>query len=128
MKDKSIVRSKIDNAVRFLHTKINGPINFAIILGTGLEQLTRVVKIALKVEYDLIPDFPISTAPTHKGEMIIGEISGVRVILMNGRHHLYEGWSPSDVVLPIRVLAGLGVKNLIITNAAGALNEDLAPR
>ena len=59
--------------------------------------------------------------------MIIGEISGVRVILMSGRHHLYEGWSPSDVVLPIRVLAGLGVKNLIITNAAGALNEDLAP-
>ena len=118
---------KIDDAVEFLTEKLFGSIDFAVVLGTGLGHLVDGVRIVQSIEYSKIPGFPLSTAPMHKGEIILGELSGARIIFLNGRHHLYEGWSAAEVVIPIRVMGGLGIKNLIITNAAGALNKNYKP-
>ncbi|HNX38257.1 MAG TPA: purine-nucleoside phosphorylase [Candidatus Cloacimonadota bacterium] len=99
----------------------------AIILGTGLSDLADHYPILFQLPYAQIPGFMISTAPSHKGNLLICEIGAKPVLMLQGRFHYYEGYPMSDVVFPTRVLAKLGVKNLIVTNAAGSLRENLAP-
>ncbi len=79
------------------------------------------------VPYNKIPHFPVTTVEGHKGQLIIGDFEGKRVIAMQGRFHYYEGYSMEEVVYPVRVMGQLGVKNLIITNAAGGINLDFQP-
>jgi purine-nucleoside phosphorylase len=98
----------------------------AVVLGTGLGELAELLTTATVIEYRDIPGFPRSTALAHKGRLVCGEWSGVPVIAMQGRCHLYEGYSVDDLKLPIRVLAVLGVQTLIVTNAAGGLNSAFA--
>jgi purine-nucleoside phosphorylase len=93
----------------------------AVILGTGLGELADEVTGAAMIEY---PGFPRSTALAHKGRLVCGDLGGAPVIMMQGRSHLYEGYSLDDLTLPVRVLAALGVKTLVVTNAAGGLNPD----
>jgi purine-nucleoside phosphorylase len=95
----------------------------ALILGTGLGQLADEIGSARVVPYAEIPHFVASTVAGHAGQLVLGELEGVPVAAMRGRVHLYEGYSPAQVSFPVRVLARLGATVLIVTNAAGGLNE-----
>ena len=95
---------------------------FGIILGTGLSQLADSLTSTARIPFDLLPDFPPSTVRSHQGAFVAGNLSGVPVLLQQGRCHLYEGRSPEEVCMGVRVMAGLGIKALIVTNAAGAIN------
>jgi len=95
----------------------------AVILGTGLGELAENLPAATTIAYGDISGFPRSTALAHKGRLVCGELTGTPVIMMQGRCHLYEGYSFDELTLPVRVLAALGVQTLIITNAAGGLNQ-----
>src|SRR6185295_18705419 len=98
-----------------------------LILGTGLGGLTSAMQVEEEIPYGKIPYFPRSTAMAHKGALLCGELAGVQVLTMAGRCHLYEGYSALDLQLPIRVMHALGIRTLIITNAAGGLNPQFEP-
>ena len=98
-----------------------------IVLGSGLHALADEVEVTGRVPYSDLEGFPQSTVEGHKGEFIFGTLCGVPVVLMNGRVHYYEGYSMQEVVTPVRVMARLGVEAIILTNAAGGLNENYHP-
>jgi len=94
-----------------------------VILGTGLGNLfVKEFKKPIQIPYNSIPHFPISTVEFHKGQLIYGEIKGKKVLAMQGRFHYYEGYSMQQITLPVRVMKMLGIKNLLISNAAGNMN------
>ncbi|MCB0484293.1 MAG: purine-nucleoside phosphorylase [Flavobacteriales bacterium] len=93
-----------------------------IVLGTGLGALADKIEVAIRVPYEDIPFFPTSTVEFHKGRLIFGTLYGKKVLAMQGRFHLYEGYSAAQVVFPIRVMRQLGIKKLLLSNAAGGLN------
>jgi purine-nucleoside phosphorylase len=95
-----------------------------LVLGSGLGDFADHVQKAVTIPYSEIPNFPVSTVPGHSGRLVVGEIEGVPVVVMQGRVHAYEGYSMSEVTFPTRVLGLLGVKQLIVTNAAGGINPD----
>ncbi len=99
----------------------------AIVLGSGLGVLKEEIEEKIVLKYKDIPNFPISTVQGHAGELIIGKLSGKEIIAMNGRFHYYEGYDIKQTVFPIRVFALLGIKNIILTNAAGGINLDYKP-
>ena len=98
-----------------------------LILGTGLGGLTDAMQVEAEIPYGNIPYFPRSTAMAHKGALLGGEMAGVKILSMAGRCHLYEGYSVADLQLPIRVMHALGIRTVIITNAAGGLNPSFEP-
>lgn len=98
-----------------------------LILGSGLGGLAEEIEDATILPYGDIPHFPQSTVPGHKGRLVIGRLVGAPVVAMQGRFHYYEGYSMEQVVRPVRVMAQLGVKTLIVTNAAGGVNESFSP-
>jgi purine-nucleoside phosphorylase len=93
-----------------------------LVLGSGLGAFADELDNAARIPYAKIPGFPISTAVGHAGRLVVGKAGGVAVAAMQGRVHLYEGYSPRDVVFPMRVLGRLGVRAVILTNAAGGIN------
>ncbi len=93
-----------------------------IVLGTGLGQLIDEIEIIKEVSYNHIPNFPTATVEFHKGKLIYGKLEGKLVVVMQGRFHLYEGYSLQDVTFPIRIMHALGIKTLLISNASGAIN------
>lgn len=99
-----------------------GTAEIAVILGSGLGDFGNELKNPREIAYADIPGFPHTTVKGHAGKLICGELMGRRVMMMSGRFHSYEGHPMEDVTLPIRVMARLGVKNLIVTNAAGGVN------
>lgn len=117
----------IQQAYRYLQDHINNPPTIGLILGSGLGILADEIKQASNIPYEAIPHFPTSTVQGHQGQMVIGELQGKQVIAMQGRFHYYEGYTMEQVVLPIRVMQKLGVKTLIVTNAAGGINRDFQP-
>lgn len=116
------LREQINEAVDFIRrfTKSKPPIG--IILGTGLGGLTKEIKKELEIDYQRIPHFPISTVESHHGKLIFGKIAGKKIVAMQGRFHYYERYSMQQITFPVRVMKFLGVKTLLISNAAGALN------
>ncbi len=116
----------IENAEKYLKEKISGEYEIGIILGSGLGDLGEKIENASYVDYRDIPDFPVSTAPGHKGRFIFGTLGNKRVMCMQGRVHLYEGYPTESVIMPIRLMRLMGVKKLIVTNAAGGINEDFS--
>lgn len=96
-----------------------------IVLGTGLHGLLRHIQVQQTIPYSEIPHFPVSTVESHKGNLVYGAIGGRKVLLMQGRFHYYEGYGMQQVVYPIRVMKLLGVRQLLITNAAGGINPAL---
>ncbi|MSR78210.1 MAG: purine-nucleoside phosphorylase [Candidatus Omnitrophica bacterium] len=94
----------------------------AIILGTGLGNLAKKIKADKVISYKSIPHFPVSTVESHAGQMTLGELSGKKVVAMEGRFHFYEGYSLAEVTFPVRVMKELGAKILIVSNASGGLN------
>lgn len=95
---------------------------WAIILGSGLGGLADQIDIAAEFPYAELPNFPRSTAIGHAGKLLLGHLRGKPVAVMQGRFHLYEGWSPQQTALPVRVMRELGARSLLVTNAAGGLN------
>jgi purine-nucleoside phosphorylase len=93
-----------------------------IILGTGLGGLVNHLNIIKEIDYASIPNFPVSTVESHKGKLIYGELEGKKVLAMQGRFHYYEGYSMQQITLPVRVMKLLGIRYLLISNAAGAVN------
>jgi len=108
--------------VNFIKSKIGAPPQIGMILGSGLSILSDKIKNPVKIPYSEIPGFKNSTAPGHGGALVFGTLFGKNVMCMTGRFHYYEGYSPSDIVYPIRVMKLLGARLLIITNAAGGIN------
>jgi purine-nucleoside phosphorylase len=98
-----------------------------MILGSGLGELADSIEKATKIPYNEIPHWPVSTVSGHQGRLVIGQLQGQNVMVMQGRAHYYEGYSMAEVGLPVRVMQRLGVEILIVTNAAGAVNPDLSP-
>jgi purine-nucleoside phosphorylase len=128
MKAKTIKQQslfqKVTKAVEAIWKKTAFRPDIAIILGTGLGNLTKQVKKEAVIPYEDIPNFPRSTVQSHAGRLVFGTLSGKRVVVMDGRFHFYEGYSVDQVTFPVRVLRKLGAKILIVSNAAGGLNLD----
>lgn len=112
----------IEETVTYLQEKGFDKPEIGIILGTGLGQLINEVNIIKEVSYNHIPNFPTATVEFHKGKLIYGELAGKKVIVMQGRFHLYEGYTLQDVTYPVRIMEKLGITTLLVSNAAGAIN------
>ena len=108
--------------VNFLKKEVAYMPKIAIILGSGLGSLVDLMEDKKVISYQDIPNFPVSTVPGHKGELIFGHLNNVPIIAMNGRFHYYEGYDLKEVTYPIRIFKLLGVETLILTNAAGGIN------
>ncbi len=99
--------------------------DFAVVIGSGLSPILEKVNVKHRISYREIPDFPVSTVAGHKGELVFGKIGNKKVLVFNGRVHFYEGYSMKEVTKTIRLAGELGVRSLIVTNAAGAVNTTL---
>jgi purine-nucleoside phosphorylase len=111
-----------DSAATFLLSKTPLRPKIGLVLGSGLGAFADELTDAIRIQYAQIPGFPRSTAVGHSGQMVIGNASAVPVAVMQGRVHLYEGYSSAEVTFPIRVLGRMGIRALILTNAAGGIN------
>ena len=120
----SPLMQQLEATAGFIQSKISATANTAIILGSGLGNLSSVIETDFSIPYSEIPNFPVSTVEGHKGRLILGTLNGKKVWVMEGRFHFYEGYTAEQVVFPIRVLKLLGVENLLLSNAAGGVNKD----
>ena len=114
---------KINEAVKYIQSIYPEKPSVGIVLGSGLGSFTNEIKIEKEIAYGDIPNFPVSTVKGHSGKLIFGELSGKKVVAMSGRFHYYEGYNTEDIILPIRVFKYLGIKTLLLSNAAGATNK-----
>jgi len=115
-------QQQLQETISFLTSKNIATPEIGIVLGTGLGKLVDEISIDIEVPYSEIPNFPEATVEFHSGRLIFGTLSGKKVVVMSGRFHLYEGYNPWEVTYGIRTMHGLGIKNLLISNAAGAIN------
>lgn len=117
----------IEKASSFLKSKGVEKPEIGLILGSGLGELANEADNAVVVPYEDIPEFPVSTVEGHAGQLVYGDLGGKKVLAMQGRFHYYEGYSMQEVTFPVRVMKALGVGSLVVTNAAGGVNEDFTP-
>lgn len=115
-------KQKAVETASFLKTRIKKPSEIGILTGTGHGKSAESIDIDASFAYKDIPHFPISTVESHFGRLLTGSMHGRQIIAMQGRLHLYEGYSPTDITFPIRVMQELGIKTLILSNAAGGIN------
>jgi len=113
---------QVSQSVHFLRDKADILPRIGIVLGTGLGGLADRIRAAAIIPYEEIPHFPVSTVASHMGRMIFGSLGGKAVMAMQGRFHYYEGYESREITFPVRVMAAMGMKTLIISNAAGGLN------
>jgi purine-nucleoside phosphorylase len=122
-----LTRAQIQEAARFIAEKTPVKPKIGLILGSGLGVLAEEIEGAARIPYGEIPHFPVSTVEGHAGELVIGTLEGRPVVVMSGRFHLYEGHEPAKVAFPIRVMKEIGVETILVTNAAGGVNESFEP-
>lgn len=115
---------KAKETAEFIKARYDKEIKIGIVLGSGLGAFADEVENAVKIPYEEIPHFAQSTVEGHAGRLILGEVEGVSVAVQQGRFHYYEGYDIEQVVFPVRTFGLLGVKSLILTNAAGSVNTD----
>jgi purine-nucleoside phosphorylase len=115
-------QEQVEECVQFIGPRLTAPPEFGIILGTGQGLWTGRLERGGGLPYGELPHFPPATSPSHAGRLGWGRVAGKEVMLCQGRFHAYEGYSLRQVTFPVRVMASLGVKTLIVTNAAGGLN------
>jgi purine-nucleoside phosphorylase len=120
--NRETYRKNIAETVQFLQKKTKFKGTVGLILGTGLGKLVDEVEIDREIAYDQIPNFPLSTVESHHGQLIFGQLAGQDVVIMQGRFHFYEGYSMQQIAFPVRVMGAMGVKRLLISNAAGGMN------
>ncbi|NQU33168.1 MAG: purine-nucleoside phosphorylase [Bacteroidetes bacterium] len=115
---------KIKETVAYIAERITNRPHIGIILGSGIGELANEIDAEIKIPYDSIPNFPVSTVNGHDGQLIFGKLNGVDVVAMQGRFHYYEGYNMHEVTLPIRVMKLLGIKFLFVSNASGGVNPN----
>ena len=116
------LRNQIAQALEYIRTKTGSKPRIGIILGTGLGGLVKEIKKEVVIDYADIPHFAVSTVESHQGKLIFGTLAGKKIVAMQGRFHLYEGYTLKQITFPVRVMKFLGVKSILVSNAAGALN------
>lgn len=114
----------INETAEYLQNKGFQNPEIGIILGTGLGKLVEHIEDAIEISYNHIPHFPTATVEFHKGKLIYGILAGKKVVVMQGRFHLYEGYSLQDITYPVRIMKALGIHTLLVSNASGAINLD----
>jgi purine-nucleoside phosphorylase len=114
--------AKLKETVAFIKASGIDQPKIGIVLGTGLGGLVNEIEVIRELDYDKIPNFPVSTVESHFGKLIYGEVKGKKVLAMQGRFHYYEGYNMQEITFPIRVMKDLGIEFLLVSNAAGALN------
>jgi purine-nucleoside phosphorylase len=118
---------KAAEAAEYIRSRYDQSISAAIVLGSGLGAFADEVEDAVRIPYDSIPHFATSTVAGHAGKLVLGKIEGVSVAVQQGRFHFYEGYEMEQVIFPMRTFGQLGVKSVVLTNAAGSLNTDMPP-
>ncbi|MCH2177222.1 MAG: purine-nucleoside phosphorylase [Mariniblastus sp.] len=116
------LHDKIQDGIEFIKGQWDHRAEAGIILGTGLGSLVANIDVQASIEYSDIPHFPKSTATSHKGRLICGHLGGLPVMAMEGRLHMYEGYSLKEITLPVRVMKAMGAELLVVSNACGGLN------
>jgi len=122
-----ITKAVIDEAAAYIRSTTSITPEIGLILGSGLGVLGEQLEDAVTIHYADIPHFPVSTVEGHAGELVIGRLQGRNVVLMRGRFHMYEGYEPERTAFPVRVMKALGVRMLLVTNAAGGVNTSYKP-
>ena len=122
-----ITLQQIDEAADSVRSRTSYQPRVGLILGSGLNALADAVQKADQIPYSDLPNWPRSTVHGHAGRLVIGELEGQTVFVMQGRVHFYEGYSMSQITLPVRVMLRLGLEMMIVTNAAGGINPEFAP-
>ncbi|HVX25415.1 MAG TPA: purine-nucleoside phosphorylase [Parafilimonas sp.] len=117
----SLTTELIETAT-YIKTRFNADPVIGVVLGSGLGNFTKELKPEFEIDYSDLPHFPVSTVKGHSGKLIFGSLNKKRIVVMSGRFHYYEGYTPQQVAYPIRVMKMLGVKTLLISNAAGGVN------
>ena len=115
---------KIQESVKFIQSQWDVKPHAGIILGTGLGPLVDQIDVAVAIDYGDIPNFPVSTAPSHQGRLVCGTLAGKPIAAMQGRMHMYEGYPLKEVTLPVRIMKALGAEMLMVSNACGGLNPN----
>jgi len=115
---------KINDTVNYINKKITAKPLVGIILGSGLGQLADEIDVSVRIPYEEIPNFPVSTIKGHQGQLIFGKINGAEVVAMQGRFHFYEGYTMQEVTFPVRVMKSLGIQYLFVSNASGGVNSE----
>lgn len=118
---------RVEESRSFIQSKTTATPEIALILGSGLGALADQIERPTKIPYAEIPHFPVSTVVGHEGQLVIGQLKGKTVVAMQGRFHYYEGYSLQEVSFPTRVMAALGAKTLLVTNAAGGIDPAFEP-
>lgn len=118
---------KIMLAAEYIKNRTDLRPSIGLILGSGLGDFADTLEDAIRIPYGEIPNFPVPTVPGHSGAMVFGKKCGQTVVVLQGRIHYYEGLSQQEITLPVRVLAALGVKTLVLTNACGGVNVNFHP-
>jgi purine-nucleoside phosphorylase len=121
----STLFDQASTAAAYIRARASLEPSIGIILGSGLGAFAEQVTEATAIPFTDIPHFPKSTVPGHSGKLILGKLEGISLAVMQGRVHAYEGYSPEEVVFPVRVMGLLGIKTLIVTNAAGGIRQDM---
>ena len=124
MKLMSILMQQLKETVEFIKKEFKEEAGIGIILGSGLGNFIQEVTIEKEIPYANIPHFPISTVKGHSGKLVLGTLNGKKILAMGGRFHFYEGYTPQQVVYPIRVMKLLGVHTVMLSNAAGSVNPN----
>lgn len=122
-----MLRTKINESSQFIKERCDLVPEIGIILGSGLGPLADQIENATTIPYSDIPNFAKSEAIGHANELVIGTLAGKTIVAMKGRFHYYEGFTPKEITFPVHLMNALGIKNLIITNACGAINTDFKP-
>jgi len=117
----------IKESADFISAKIDFKPQMGLILGSGLGSLADEIENPVKIKYEDIPNFPVSTVEGHEGQLVLGTLNGKTVVGMQGRFHFYEGYTMKEVTFPVRVMKAIGVEMIIVTNACGGMNPDLYP-
>lgn len=116
------LRAQIEETVAAIREEWQGEPAWGIVLGSGLGRLAEEIEAEATLDYSDLPHFPRSTAAGHAGRLVCGRLDGVPVVAMQGRFHLYEGWSAEQASYPVRVMKALGAESLVLSNAAGGIN------
>src|SRR5581483_2757568 len=119
--------AKMQQAVEYIRERCTLQPRVAVVLGSGLGAFADELTDAAATPYGEIPGWPVSTAAGHAGKLVIGKLDGLALAIMAGRAHLYEGYTPAQVSLGVRVLHRLGVRSIVFTNAAGGINLSYKP-
>lgn len=116
------LRQQVLETIAFIKPRIKKPLDLGLLTGTGLSEALASLEVIWEIPYEDLPNFPRTTVESHRGSMVYGRLGAKSILVMQGRFHLYEGYTPQEVTFPIRLMQELNIKTLILSNAAGGIN------